>query len=102
MGVRLSKTADKSVIAVEGRFDFEQHEAFRACLDEALARGSGLGLEVDLSRVDYLESSALGMLLVMRDRAKAQGIEDIALTGCRGFVRKILDVASFDKFFTIH
>ncbi|AXE32010.1 anti-anti-sigma factor [Chromobacterium phragmitis] len=99
MGVKLNKMADKSVIAVEGRFDFEQHEAFRTCLDEALARGGGLGLEVDLSRVDYLESSALGMLLVMRDKAKAQGIDGIALTGARGFVRQILDVASFGKFF---
>ncbi|MEN3808885.1 STAS domain-containing protein [Chromobacterium piscinae] len=101
MGVRLGKTADKSVIVVEGRFDFQQHEAFRACLDEALERGGGLGLEVDLSWVDYLESSALGMLLVMRDRAKALGIDSIALLGCRGFVRQILVVASFDKFFTL-
>jgi anti-anti-sigma regulatory factor len=56
---------------------------------------------VDLSRVDYLESSALGMLLVMRDRAKALDIDRIALLGCRGFVRQILEVASFDKFFSI-
>ncbi|UTH73895.1 STAS domain-containing protein [Chromobacterium sp. IIBBL 290-4] len=101
MSIKLNLANDRTVIAIDGRFDFELHDAFRECLDEALARKERVPLEVDLSRVDSLESSALGMLLVMRDKAKAIGAERVALVGCRGFVRQILDVASFSKFFDI-
>jgi anti-anti-sigma factor len=53
---------------------------------------------VDLGRVEYLDSSALGMLLVLKDHAQARGI-GIALANCRGIVKETLDVASFGAMF---
>ncbi len=85
-------------IKIVGRFDFGVHNEFR----EATKRAeSGVQkIEVDLSNTDYLDSSALGMLLVLRDKV-AGNREAIRIVGARAEVRKILEIANFDKLFTV-
>ena len=55
---------------------------------------------IDLAGVDYLDSSALGMLLLLRDRAAAAS-KAVSLENCRGNVRQVLDIANFGKLFKI-
>jgi len=57
-------------------------------------------LDIDLSHVDYLDSSALGMLLLLKERAAAKNIA-LALVGCTGTVKQILEIANFSKLFTM-
>jgi anti-anti-sigma factor len=54
---------------------------------------------VDLENADYLDSSAMGMLLQLRD----YGIEgsDIELVNGNDAVRDILEIANFDKLFKV-
>ncbi len=87
------------VIRLQGRFDFNAHRDFREAVDTALANPA-TAIVVDFSGVEYLDSSALGMLLMLRDRAKGAARE-VALTSCRGAVRQILDIANFSKLFSI-
>ena len=49
----------------------------------------------------YLDSSALGMLLLLRDFA---GGDDgkVEITNCNADVRKILAISNFEQLFTIH
>lgn len=49
---------------------------------------------------DYLDSSALGMLLVLRDRV-ANDHESIIIQGAKPEVKKILQIANFDKLFKL-
>lgn len=51
---------------------------------------------IDLSNTEYVDSSALGMILILRDKTP-----DISLVGCKADVRKILDIANFGKLFKI-
>jgi anti-anti-sigma factor len=47
-----------------------------------------------------LDSSALGMLLMLRD--KMSGVnKDVSLTGVQGNVKQVLDIANFGKLFRI-
>jgi anti-anti-sigma factor len=90
----------RSVIRLQGRFDFSSHREFREATEAALATAGSREVSVDLSAVDYLDSSALGMLLMLRD--KARGADKIvSLANCRGAVRQVLDIANFGKLFTI-
>jgi len=85
-------------IRVTGRFDFSVHKEFRDATNQIVAGVKKI--EVDLSGTDYLDSSALGMLLLLRD--KVSGNRDaILIKGARAEVKKILEIANFDKLFTL-
>ncbi len=89
----------RSVIRLQGRFDFNSHREFREAVETALA-GTSREMVVDLGGVEYLDSSALGMLLMLRDRAKGAARE-VALANCKGAVKQVLDIANFGKLFHI-
>jgi anti-anti-sigma factor len=98
MDARLTLQSGIAVIQLEGRFDFSAYRDFRTCYEAALAEPNLREIAVDLERVEYLDSSALGMLLLLKDYADARGVS-MALANCRGIVREILDVASFGAMF---
>ncbi|QIK38279.1 STAS domain-containing protein [Caldichromatium japonicum] len=100
MGVtsRIDTDQRSLIIAVEGRFDFSQHRDFRNAYQN-VAPGS-LRFIVDLSRATYLDSSALGMLLLLREHVGGRP-DNICITGTNEDVRRVLKIANFDKLFTI-
>lgn len=89
-----------SRLSLEGRFDFHSHRDFRAAYDAVLAKPEIRDIAVDFSRVDYLDSSALGMLLLLREKAEAGG-KKVKLTNLSGSVKQVLEIANFGKLFTI-
>jgi HptB-dependent secretion and biofilm anti anti-sigma factor len=100
MDVSVLNDSDKSVIRLSGRFDFNAHREFRDAMDKALAQSDVPSIHVDMGEVSYLDSSALGMLLMVRDKARAAG-KSVSLANTRGSVRQVLDIANFGKLFTI-
>lgn len=86
------------MIKIGGRFDFSVHKQFRDATSQVL--GNIKKIEVDLSATPYLDSSALGMLLILRDKM-AENKEAVVLKGAAADVKKILQIANFDKLFTI-
>ncbi|MCY1445193.1 STAS-domain containing protein [compost metagenome] len=55
---------------------------------------------VDLKGATYLDSSALGMLLLLRDHAGGEQAQ-ISLIHCNPDVRKILSISNFEQLFSI-
>lgn len=92
---------DRARLALSGSFDFNTHKDFRRACDTLLDTPWVRALELDLARVDYVDSSALGMLLILRDRAQELG-QQVILSGGRGTVRQVLEIANFGKLFTLH
>ena len=86
-------------IKLQGRFDFNTHRVFRAAADAVLLETHNQ-IQVDFAGVDYLDSSALGMLLMLRDKAKAAS-KAVTLVNCAGGVRQVLDIANFGKLFPV-
>jgi anti-anti-sigma factor len=87
------------VIVLQGRFDFNSHREFRDALDQAIKEPAA-EIRVDLTAVDYLDSSALGMLLVLRDKGRESG-KTVVLANARGTVKQVIDIANFGKLFTV-
>lgn len=80
-------------------FDFSVHRAFHeACLDSSRAARSYV---VDLGQVTTMDSSALGMLLLLREHAGADRAE-IRIVNAGNELRNTLRVAGFDKLFVLH
>lgn len=96
----VQKEAGKAVIKLTGRFDFNTHREFRGAYEPLIGDAGVRSVVVDFSGVDYLDSSALGMLLMLRDKLGGAN-KEVALTGIRGNVKQVLDIANFGKLFPI-
>jgi anti-anti-sigma factor len=99
MQTSVSNRDGKTVIVLQGRFDFNSHREFREAVDQAV-KEAAREVHVDLGGVDYLDSSALGMLLMLRDKAKGAG-KEVALANVRGSVKQVIDIANFGKLFAL-
>jgi anti-anti-sigma factor len=81
------------------RFDFSVHRAFHdACLGEASPSRSYV---IDLGEVASMDSSALGMLMLLREHAGGDRAE-IRIVNASKDLRNTLRIAGFDKLFTVH
>ncbi len=100
MAITAALSADKQelTIRVEGRFDFSSLQAFRETyekLPQPPAR-----YVVDLEDSDYLDSSALGMLLALRDHAGGDTAK-IVIRNAIPDVKKILVITKLDELFNL-
>jgi len=100
MQARVEVSGRKAVIRLAGRFDFTAHRAFREACAAPLESNQIDELDVDLGAVDYLDSSALGMLLMLREKAQAAN-KAVVLSNCRGAARQVLEIANFGKLFVM-
>jgi anti-anti-sigma factor len=100
MSLTCAVTDDGAVIRLKGRFDFNAHREFRGATSDALSRVTAPELRLDFSGVDYMDSAALGMLLILHDHAKRAG-RTVAITGCSGMVKGVIEISSFSKLFSI-
>lgn len=87
-------------LKVAGRFDIETVLIFRNACRRLLAECPAGQIVVDMAGVDYMDSSALGILLVLQKDAAERG-KTIALAHCQPFIRNILHTAKFDRLFAI-
>ena len=100
----MSLTKNESVdgttltIQIKGKFDFNLVQSFR----QAYAQMSEKTVKViiDLRETDYMDSSALGMLLNMKKTIDSQ-VQTIEISNCQPQLRKILQISRFDKKFDI-
>lgn len=100
MGVQsnIDDSGQELTIKVEGRFDFSAHQEFREAYE--ITSTSITSYIVDLGNTSYLDSSALGMLLLLRDYAGGDEAR-ITIIKCNDDVRKILSISNFEQLFTI-
>ena len=100
MGIRVDVDANKNEasFSITGRFDFEMHTDFRNALKEV---GSNMRkYVVDMGAVEEIDSSALGMLLLLRENAGGEN-GSVQLIRCRPDIIDILKMANFQSIFDI-
>ena len=100
MQASITKEAGTADIRLAGRIDFNAHRDFRNAYEPLMGESDVRAVNIDMSGVEYLDSSALGMLLMLRDKASAAN-KALALTNVRGAVRQVLEIANFGKLFRI-
>jgi len=100
MSISASVSGNTATISMSGRFDFNVQRDFKDSYDAHLKNDAVAHIHVNLSGVDYLDSSALGMLLMLRERAAAAG-KGLKLCKPNPGVAQILEIANFSKLFTI-
>lgn len=100
MSISANVSADKkeATLKISGRFDFSLHNEFRSAYKD-LSVTAGVYV-VDLGQTEYLDSSALGMLLLLKEHAEANS-SSVKIKNASSEIREILNIASFDKLFTL-
>jgi anti-anti-sigma factor len=93
-------TANVVTLRPASRFDFSSFRDFRNSYERALDIASTRLLIVDLQDVQYIDSSALGILLLMRERANAVNCA-VELHNPHGIAKEVLEIANFQKIFTV-
>lgn len=91
----LEKDRKLLTISITGNFDFSAHADFRKAYIDA---DPSLGVAVNLSQTEYIDSAALGMLLLLDEHFPNSTVQ---LKSASEFVKKVLEIANFDKKFTI-
>lgn len=98
MAAIATETQDgRLTIRVSGRFTFALFREFTASYKNR--PGQPTAVDIDLENVEYLDSAALGMLMSMRNYFGADA--PLRLLHPSEPVRKILDIARFERKFQI-
>jgi len=84
-------------IQINGYFDFNVLREFRQAFEQ---KERGTAFVLDLRETTYLDSSALGMLLLLREHAGGDTAQ-ITMRHCNAEISMILSTANFHQLFTI-
>lgn len=87
-------------LQIPERFDFSYHKAFTDQYQSILDIGGVTDIALDFSKVSYLDSSALGMMVLFQKKAKANNI-NVRVSGAKDSAKEILQIANFDRLFDI-
>lgn len=94
---QLTNEGHDVTIRTDERFDYSAHSEFRAAYKDSPTNAN---YTVDMSHTSYMDSSALGMLLLLREYAGGDN-SSIHITGCNPEIKKILEISNFHKLFQV-
>jgi anti-anti-sigma factor len=97
--IRLNEREGVAVIELEGRLDITSSPQLESSVDEVFDSGQR-ALVIDCSKLKYISSSGLRVLLIAARKFSAAGGR-LVLCGVAGHIRKIFDISGFSSIFTI-
>jgi anti-anti-sigma factor len=95
---QISDNGKTLTLSISGRFDITMYKDFGDAYKGHLDSISKCVL--DMTDAEYLDSSALGMLLMLRERIGGEKA-DLDIINCNSGIKKIFTTANFDKLFNI-
>jgi len=100
--VAAQRYADVLVLAVDGRIDYVNADEFRAALMPHVGNGAAGGDQVvlDLSRLEYISSAGLRVLMIAAREARARQGKLIAVA-LQPVVQEIFEISKFTLVFEL-
>jgi anti-anti-sigma factor len=90
-GGSVTRADDVVTLSLQGEADLAARERMQQLLDDALATGAAK-VVVDSSRLNYLESACLRILIQAHARAAAEG-RVLVVARASGIVQRVLELA---------
>ena len=94
MNVTHVTVAGKTVVSLDGRFDFGARKTFKETIDKVSESGNPVVLE--LGKVTFVDSSALGLLVICHQNLKTKNVS-FCLVNPQTYVKQVLDLANIGK-----
>lgn len=86
-------------LKLSGQFTFADTQKFKEILDIVTGK-KAKSLSLDFLNVTFIDSSGMGMLLLLRDEAQNNSIS-LNLLSPQGQVEKLFNISKFYKIFSI-
>lgn len=93
MDYRIRSDGEDRIVSIIGEFKFTDQPVFRDLIED-LETCEAIRYVVDISELTYIDSAALGMLVVLHDIADQRQI-GLCLRRPQGEVKRMLDMSRF-------
>jgi anti-sigma B factor antagonist len=101
LSVSSRSQGEQIVLALAGEIDLYTAPRLQSELTSALSANKSAQIVVDMSAVEFCDSTGMNVLLAAQRVANERG-GDLTLAAPRPSVRKILEVTGLESVFTIH
>ena len=95
MEFQIASAAGVTEIALSGRLTYDDHQKFND-LKAFAGNVPGGTVVLNLSKLEFIDSAGLGMLVIFEDLARAGNI-GVAIRGAHGIVRKLMELVNFGE-----
>lgn len=93
---KMSEGGNVITITIPVEFDFNSHRDFR----DIYTQKDKVRYVLDFAKTEYIDSSALGMLLLMREEVTARD-GTIKIVNCRETIKNLLVMSNFHQLFNV-
>lgn len=90
--------SDVEILRLPSRFDYSFHRQFGELYTPLIEGGTCKEIILDFNQVEYLDSSALGMMVLLQKKSSGSNIK-VKIKGARGATDDILKMANMQKIF---
>ncbi|MBL0956205.1 MAG: STAS domain-containing protein [Leptospira sp.] len=99
MELKLNTTGKIKTIEIAGKFDIESTEEFESIFNKLIESSPSL-VSVEMSRLDYIDSSGIGSLIKSLNSLKNKKGK-LLLVGMKPMIQNVFKLAKLDMFFEI-
>ncbi|WP_348272993.1 STAS domain-containing protein [Shewanella aestuarii] len=86
-------------IRLPNRFDFSHHKIFNQEIESLFKQSNVKEIHLDFSQVNYLDSSALGMLVLLSKKNEKLFGAKLSIKGAHGSAFEILEIAQMGRLY---
>ncbi|TGM34194.1 anti-sigma factor antagonist [Leptospira biflexa] len=99
MELKLNTTGKIKSIEIAGKFDIESTEEFESIFNKLIESSPNL-VSIEMSRLDYIDSSGIGSLIKSLNSLKNKKGK-LLLVGMKPMIQNVFKLAKLDMFFEI-
>lgn len=99
MDHRIEKTNHAHTVILRGHFTFADNQLFRQLMNQLIEQ-KPKKVVFDFEHVTYIDSAALGMLLLLKERLEESSI-GLVLARPKDHVAKMFNISKFETLFAI-
>ena len=100
MEANVISMGNRSIVKLVGKLDYKGHRIFNETCRPLLELPEVRTVDIDLAAVDYIDSSGLGLLMLLNEKAQAAG-KDVVLRNPQPTLLQILNIANMGQLFDI-
>ncbi|TGL72382.1 STAS domain-containing protein [Leptospira jelokensis] len=99
MELKLNTTGKIKTIEIAGKFDIESTEEFESIFNKLVESSPNI-VSIEMSRLDYIDSSGIGSLIKSLNSLKNKKGK-LLLVGMKPMIQNVFKLAKLDMFFEI-
>ena len=101
MPAKVEITGQVARILLSGDVDFSNQVDLGEAIDQALSVGTAKEIQVDMTDVNFINSSVIRTLLKLQERAATKK-KSLSIWNCNDRIREIFVIGGFDQMLVLH